>query len=171
MQTFQTLAKNRYTGLPKFSGFQILRYENNIVQGCSDTFLFFLKYFGDKYGVRRSRFGWFVGRSRNHPNSIAIDQESLISLSGIIKKPKPPHNYIKKPRKAQTTLFFCRILGPIRPRFGINRWTWLLGPVICVTTTSDLQKLLYPMAIKQQPLKNFLRWVTICDGPFWDGPF
>ena len=70
----------------KCPNFQILRYENNIFLGCSHIFF----YFGDKYGVPGSRFGCIPGRSKNVPNSIAIDQESLISHFGIIKRPKTP---------------------------------------------------------------------------------
>ena len=53
-------------------------------------FLFILKYFGDKYGVRGSRFGYIFGRSKNVPTNIAIDQESLISNFRIIKTPNKP---------------------------------------------------------------------------------
>ena len=49
----------RYTDLPTFSEFQILRYENNICQGCSQMFSCTFKYFGDKYGARGSRFSRF----------------------------------------------------------------------------------------------------------------
>ena len=45
----------------------------------------FLKYFGDKYGVRGSRFGRFFGSSRNHPKSIAIDPGVRISYFGVIE--------------------------------------------------------------------------------------
>ena len=63
-----------------FAGY--LDMKNNIFQGCSHV-----KYFGDKYGLRGSRFGHMFGRSRNVPKNIAIGQESLISHLGIIKTP------------------------------------------------------------------------------------
>ena len=59
-------------------------------QGRSHHIPDFLKYVGDKYAVRGSRFGNMFGRSRNHPNSIAIDREALISQFGIIKTPWKP---------------------------------------------------------------------------------
>ena len=73
------------------------------------------KYFGDKYGVRGSRFGHVFGRSKNHPKSIAIDQESLISRLGIIETPKNPHNYIKKQENPQKHVFaaFWTLLDPV----------------------------------------------------------
>ena len=78
--------KVRYTGLSK-----ILRFPDSqiskihIFQGRPHIFLYFLKCFGDKYGVRGSRVGNIFGRSRNVLKSIAIDQESLISHLGIIE--------------------------------------------------------------------------------------
>ena len=75
---------NRCTYLPKVSEFQILRYKKCYFQGSPIFVLYSLKYFGDKYGVRGSRFGRCFGSSRNHPKGIAIDQESLISHFGII---------------------------------------------------------------------------------------
>ena len=56
-------------------------------QRCSHTFLYFKKYFGDKYGVRGSRLSGFVGSSGNHPKNIAIDQEVKISHCAINKTP------------------------------------------------------------------------------------
>ena len=56
-------------------------------QRCSIFVLYFLKYFGGKYGVRGSIFGHIFGRSENVPKSITIDQESLISHWGIIQTP------------------------------------------------------------------------------------
>ena len=75
----------RYTYLPTFSEFQILRYENDMFQRCPHIFLYFLKRFGDKYGARGSRFGHVFGRSENVLKRIAIDHESLSSHLGIIK--------------------------------------------------------------------------------------
>ena len=60
-----------------------------IFQGCAYTCPVF-KYCGNEYGVWGSRFGHIFGRCRNHLKSIAIDQESLISLFGIIKTHKNP---------------------------------------------------------------------------------
>ena len=53
---------------------KIILFEDALI-----IFVYFLKYFGDKYGVRGSRFGNILGRSENDPKSIANDQESLIS--------------------------------------------------------------------------------------------
>ena len=50
-------------------------------------FLCFLNYFCDKYGVPGSSFGHIIGRSKNVPKSIAIDQRSLLRRLGIIKTP------------------------------------------------------------------------------------
>ena len=67
------------------------------------------KYFGDKYGMHGSTFGRFVGSSRNHPKSIGIHQEALISHFGIIKNPQ---NTIKDYQKHWKTL---KIFSPISP--------------------------------------------------------
>ena len=63
--------------------------------------MYFVRYFGDKYGVRGSRFGIIFGRSKNVPKSIAIDQESLISDFGIIKTPKNHKNYFRNQENQQ----------------------------------------------------------------------
>ena len=65
-------------------------------QGCHNIFLYFVKYFADKYGVRGSRFGWFLGSSRNHPKSIATCAGIKISNFEIIKTSPTPHNYNEK---------------------------------------------------------------------------
>ena len=84
-----------YTGIPTFSDFQVLRYENKLFKDAPIFFLYLLKYFRDKYGVRGSRFGHMFGRSRNVPKSIAIDQEALICDLGIIKTPKKTTTTLK----------------------------------------------------------------------------
>ena len=43
---------------------------------------------GEKKEVSRSRFGEIVGSSRNHPKSVGLHQQSLISHFGIIKEPQ-----------------------------------------------------------------------------------
>ena len=93
--------KVRYTDLPTFSDFQILRYEI-LFQGCPHHFLYLFKYCCDKYGVRGSIFGHIFGRSRNHPKSIAIDHESLISHLGIIKTPKKTIIILKTKKNKNT---------------------------------------------------------------------
>ena len=67
-------------------------------------FLYCLKRFGDKYGVRGTRFGETVGCFINHPKNIGIHQESLISDFGIIQTPKIPYNIVKKLRKTTNHL-------------------------------------------------------------------
>ena len=91
----------------------------------SPYFLYFLKYFRDKYGVPGSRSGNMFSRSRNVLKSNTIDQESLISHLGIIKKTlKPPELHSKTKKNRNTTIFcFCRIWGPIRPRLGATTRT------------------------------------------------
>ena len=80
-------------------------------------FLHFFKYFGNKYGLRGSRFSRFVSRSKNVLKSVAIDHESLISDLGIIKTSKTLIIIFRN--QATTTLFlFCHILGPIEPVVG-----------------------------------------------------
>ena len=54
------------------------------------------------------------GSSRNHPKSIGIDQESIISHFGIIKTPNCHSNTIKKPGKTQKSPNF------LPPRIAIN---------------------------------------------------
>ena len=57
---------------------------------CRDApifFLYLLKYFGNKYGLRGSRFCENVCRSINVLQSIATDRESLIRDFGIITPP------------------------------------------------------------------------------------
>ena len=94
----------------------------------SHIFLYSLKYFGDKYGVRGSRFGHIFGRSRNVPKNIANDQESLLSHLGIIKTPK--NSIIFKNLEQQASdLFVCRILGLIRPCFGTYLTRALQAPL------------------------------------------
>ena len=111
----------RYTNLPKFSELQILKCDfSKMFLYC---FLYFLKYVGDKYGVRGSRFNRFVGRSRNHPKSIAICPGIKNIHFGIIKSPKSPKEYTKKQRKTNESPKFVAVfwdlldtvLGPIRP--------------------------------------------------------
>ena len=55
--------------------------------------LYHLESSGDKDGVHGSRFGGHFGSFQNHPNSVAICLESLISPFGIIEtqKPTPKH--------------------------------------------------------------------------------
>ena len=66
------------------SEIHIPKYENLIFpKDVPIGFLYCLKYFGNKYGVRGSIFGHIFGRSKNVPKNIAIDQESLISHLGI----------------------------------------------------------------------------------------
>ena len=92
-------------------------WENNMYQGCSHNFVYCLKYFGDKYGVRGSRFGNNFGRSKNVPESIAIDQEPLINHFGINKVPQKTIIIFKNKEQSNTRFLFCRILGLVRPRF------------------------------------------------------
>ena len=67
----------------------------------------------------RSRFGHVIGRSKNVPKSIAIDQESLISHFEIIKTPKQTHKYIKKPRTTNKSLkWFAACWALKTPNFG-----------------------------------------------------
>ena len=76
-------------------------------QGCPHHCLVFVKYFGDIYGVPGSIFSRLVGLSRNHPKSVAIDQESLISHFGIIKAPSNPMITLKT-WKQQIYIVCCR---------------------------------------------------------------
>ena len=55
----------RCTGLPAFSEIQILRYGKTIFSRMLPSFSCILKYFGDNYVVRGSRFGHIFGRSKN----------------------------------------------------------------------------------------------------------
>ena len=74
--------------MSKFWNSRKLSYEKIICLGDESLFfLYFLKYVHKKYGelgpVKSENFG----SSRNHPKSIRIHQESLISHFGIIKTP------------------------------------------------------------------------------------
>ena len=78
--------------------------------------------FGDKYGVRGSRFSHIFGQSKNIPKSIVIDQESLISHLGIIKTPLKILIINWKTKKPKSTFLFAvcwalldPVLGSIRP--------------------------------------------------------
>ena len=75
--------------------------QNNMFKDAPIISCIFLKYSGDKYGVRGFRFGHMFGRSKNVPKSIAIDQKSLIRDFGTINTPKK-HNYSKSPRTNET---------------------------------------------------------------------
>ena len=56
----------RHTDLQTSFEFQILRYEKIICfRYVPIFFLYLLKYFGDKYGLRGSRFGHIFGRPKN----------------------------------------------------------------------------------------------------------
>ena len=68
-----------------FSNMEIILFKDVPI-----LFLYFWKYFGDKYGVRGSGFGHMFGRSENNPKNIAIERESLISHFGIIQIPPKP---------------------------------------------------------------------------------
>ena len=79
--------KIKKLGTPTFqnkSQFQRLRYEKICFKDVPMIFLSSLKYFGDKYGDRGSRFARFFGSSRNHPKSIAICLEITIRHFGIV---------------------------------------------------------------------------------------
>ena len=79
------------------------------------SFLYLLKYFVDKYEVRESIFSRFRGSSRNHPKSIAIDQESLISHLGIIEIPQNLTITLQRQAKQQQHVFavFWTLLDPV----------------------------------------------------------
>ena len=61
--------------------------------------LYFFNYFGDKYGVRGSRFGEQFGSSNNDPQGIGICGGTLISHFGIIETPTIPYTIIEKQQK------------------------------------------------------------------------
>ena len=82
-------------------------------QICYHMFLYCLKCFGHKCGVRGSRFGHIFGRSRNVPKSIAIDQGSLINHFGIIKK-----------LRNTKTNSFLPYSAPLPPRASSVVWSW-----------------------------------------------
>ena len=90
----QTKTKTSKMGNSKTLGTQTFRHFHNFRSSDMKEeyfprmfpyFLVFLKYIGDKYGARGYRFGELVGRSKNVPKNIAIDQESLIANLGIIE--------------------------------------------------------------------------------------
>ena len=64
--------------------------KNNICKDAPILFPYFLKYVGDKYGLRRSRFGHMSGRSKYVPKSIAICPGVDIGHLEQLKPPKPP---------------------------------------------------------------------------------
>ena len=70
-------------------------------------FLYFFKSFGDKYWVRGFRFGRFFGSSRNHPQNIAIDRESLISHFGMIKAKNKTIHILKNQENKKSLNFFA----------------------------------------------------------------
>ena len=84
--------------------------EHNTFRRCSHLFF---EISGDKYGTRGSIFGNMIGRSKNVLKHIAIDQESLISHSGIIKAPQKTQNHNNTTRENKTS-FFCFVVfcGP-----------------------------------------------------------
>ena len=92
--------ENRYTYFPKLSNISILRYENNIVQGCPHVFLYALKHFGDKDGVRWSRFNPFLSLNKCF--------EQYCNRSGIIHS-QFSHIYFKKPRTNKNTTFIVAV--------------------------------------------------------------
>ena len=91
--------------------FQIVQTFRSCFNDVPIFFLYSLQHSGDKYGVRGSRFGDIFGRSRNHPKSIAIDHESLISHFGIIKIPE----YFRKLQKNETRNNRLIFLSHIKP--------------------------------------------------------
>ena len=83
---------------------------------CKDDSIFFLyslKYFGDDWEGYVSRFWPNFRSSRNHLKSSAIDQESLISHSGIIQTPKLPLETFKKTVTPKSPKFCCPYWSPI----------------------------------------------------------
>ena len=89
VKTFENrkIQKMKRPGTQTFHNFQNFIFSDMkiiIFKDAPICFLYFSKYFGDKCGVRGSRFGHIFGRSENHPKSIAIDQESLISSLRIV---------------------------------------------------------------------------------------
>ena len=100
------IEKLRYKNLPAISKIKIIRYEHNIFKYVPNSFLYLLKYFGDEYGLRGSRFSYIFGRSKNVRKVIGIDQEPLISHFGIIKTPT---QLLWKTKKNKTNYLFCRI--------------------------------------------------------------
>ena len=82
-------------------------------EGRVHTFFYVSKYFSDKYGVRGSRFGNVCGRSKNVPKRIAIDQDSLISNFGIIKKTIIILNKQEKQKSPNICAVFWALLDPV----------------------------------------------------------
>ena len=117
--------------------------ENNIFKDVPIIFLYFFKYFCDKYGVRGSRFSWFFGNSTNRSKSIAICPGVKISHLGIIKAPKKLYIYVKRPRKTKThfifLLYFWPLLDPVLGRCQ-ERWRQptSMGSVVCCSMRTKI---------------------------------
>ena len=75
---------------------RILRYGNNICQGCSHIFLVFFKYFDDTPRVQIWSHFWSVQRSSK---KYSICPGIKMCHFGIIKTPKNRKEYNERPRK------------------------------------------------------------------------
>ena len=102
--------------LLKTLDFKILIDEKYVLNGFA-LILVFLKYSGNKQGVRGARFCRFFGSSKNVPKSIGICPETLTSHFGIIKNHKSPLELFQKTKNKTIAQFVWHILGAIRPRF------------------------------------------------------
>ena len=93
-------------------GFPNCWYMKIICFNAVSLFSFIFEAFQHKKEVKRSTFGQHFGSSRNHPQSIAIHQEPLISHFGIIRTPTIPQHIINKPRKNKKNAYFdCQVDG------------------------------------------------------------
>ena len=105
-KTFQKLWCTVVSRFGIFSDFQKVDLLEHIIF----SYLVFLKYFGDEYGVYGSTKSENLRSSKNHLKSIAIGPGTLISHFGIIKAPSIPLKYLKKLRTTNKSLtFVCRI--------------------------------------------------------------
>ena len=93
-----------------------------------------LKHLGDKYGVRGSRFGHILGRSKNVPKSVAICPGVKISHFGIIETSKKPIIILTNQEQTKNHLKHVPYFGPYSTPF----WA-LLGTKLPIT--SELQYL------------------------------
>ena len=94
--------------------------ENGTLQRRFHIFLYFSKYFGDKYGVRGSIFGHIVGRSKNVPKSIAIEQESYMFIV-ILRFPMVSVGFMKDLLHCKSLYFHCSLKVSNNFRKGLRR--------------------------------------------------
>ena len=88
------------------------------VEYISILFLYPLKYFCNKSGVRGSIFGHIAGSAKNVPKRISICPGTLVSHFGINLNPQNRYNTLTKTKNKQALKMFAVFWALLDPVFG-----------------------------------------------------